>query len=418
MYHINHNNLLHTVLLVNSTSNFEKLLISLILRPDLGTYYMKLTSEEILGLSIDSIQQPTIEQLVEESSSTKPILIITQTENDPASEIFSVALRLKGKDKYEELSIGKGMEKNTIEIIRQMAELGKWICVKNVHLVPDWLLELEREYGEMKKNSDFRLWLICESTQGFSEAVMYKFVKVLYEYPMGIRQKCKRMLQNYAVMEQDRSILKEPKLMKIRVVLFLVLSVLQERRRFIPQGWSQKYEFGEADLKAALHLLKWLDSLTLGGRIDWLIMQKLNENVAFGGRINNLRDLKVLQRYLQEFFNNDSLSSRWTPLEGKVTIPTSSQWTDYLNALTKLPSQDTPEMFKLSKKSNASREIDYGLEILRELRMSYYGSGECDDDNLNHQQLEKQIKPILALWRKLAQVRHINRILDLTILCE
>ncbi|XP_061401208.1 cytoplasmic dynein 2 heavy chain 1, partial [Musca vetustissima] len=391
---------------VTTISNFEKLLLALILRPDLVTHYMKLTSEEILGLSIESIQQPTIEQLVEESSSAKPILMITQTENDPASEILSVALRLKGKDKYEELSIGKCMERKTIDVIRQMAELGKWVCVKNVHLVPDWLIELEREYGEMKKSQDFRLWLICESTQGFSEAVMYKFIKVLYEYPLGIRQKCKKILQNYAIMEQDRNILKEPKLMKIRVVLFLLLSVLQERRRFIPQGWSQKYEFGEADLKAALQIVRWLDATTMGGRVDWSIMQKLNENVAFGGRINNVRDLKVLQNYLQQFFKNDSLSSRWSPFDDNIIIPTSSQWSDYINALSKLPAQDAPELFKLSKKSNASREIDYGMEILKELRVSYYGGnmdGGDDENSQNYQQLEKQIKPILALWRKLAQ---------------
>ncbi|XP_065356058.1 cytoplasmic dynein 2 heavy chain 1 [Calliphora vicina] len=391
---------------VTTITSFEKLLISLIIRPDLVTHYMKLTAEEMLGISIESLQQPTIEQLVEESSAERPILMITQTENDPAAEILSVAVRTKGKDKYQEISIGKGMEKKAMEVIKLSAELGKWICVKNVHLVPYWLLELEREFGEVKKHPDFRLWLICESTQGFSEAVMYKFVKVLYEYPAGIKQKAKRMLQNYAAMEQDRSILKESKLMKIRVVLFIALSVIQERRRFIPQGWSQKYEFGEADLKAALQLMKWLDALMLGGRIDWQIMQKLNENVAFGGRINNLRDLLVLQKYLQEFFNNESLSSRWAPLEGRVTIPTSTQWSDYLNALAKLPAQDEPELFKLSKKSNVSREIDYGLEIMRELRVSYFGLGS--DNEMNQQNLEKQIKPLLALWRKLAQNCSIN----------
>lgn len=376
--------------------------MALIVRPDLVTFYMKSTSEDLLGINIDSIQQPSIEQLVEESSAEKPILMITQTENDPASEILSVALRTKGKDKYQEISIGKGMEKRAMEVVKLSAELGKWICVKNVHLVPSWLLELEREFGEIKKQADFRLWLICESTVGFSETVMYKFIKVIYEYPAGIKQKAKRMLQNYAAMEQDRRILKESKLMKIRVVLFIALSVLQERRRYIPQGWSQKYEFGEADLKAALQLLKWLDVVVLGGRTEWQIMQKLTENVAFGGRINNIRDLRVLQKYLQEFFNNESLGSRWTPLEGKVSIPTSTQWSDYLNALSKLPAKDEPELFKLSKKSNVSREIDYGHEVLRELRISNLDS--TGDNEMNQQNLEKQIKPILALWRKLAQV--------------
>lgn len=364
---------------------------------------MKLMAEEMIGTNIDSLQQPSIEQLVEESSADKPILMITQAENDPASEILSVATRLKGKDKYQEMSIGRGMERKAMEVIKVCAELGKWICIKNVHLVPDWLIDLDREFSELKKHVEFRLWLICESIHSFSETVIYKFVKVLYEYPTGVKQKAKRMLQNYASIEQDRSILKESKLMKIRVVLFIALSVLQERRRFIPQGWSQKYEFGEPDLKAALHLMKWLDGVMLSGRMDWQVMQKLTENVAFGGRIHNQRDLRVLQKYLQEFFNNESLSSRWTPFEGRAIITTSTQWSDYLNALSKLPAQDEPEIFKLSKKSNISREIDYSQEILKELRISYFGL--CQDNDLNQQNLEKQIKPILVLWRKLAQVR-------------
>uniref|UniRef100_A0A1A9WMF7 Cytoplasmic dynein 2 heavy chain 1 n=1 Tax=Glossina brevipalpis TaxID=37001 RepID=A0A1A9WMF7_9MUSC len=385
---------------VDNLTNFERLLLVQILRSDLITRYMRLTAEELLGLSIEAIQQPTIEVLVTESSCDKPIIMITQTENDPAFEIIALVSRLRGKDKYQEISIGRGMEKKALEIVKRSAELGHWVCIKNVHLAPEWLFELNKDLEVLKKSEDFRLWLICESTQGFSDAIIYKYVKVLYEYPSSIKQKAKKMLQNYATTEQDRSVLKEGKLMKIRVVLFLLLALLQERRRFIPQGWSQRYEFGESDLNTALTLLKWLDSLTVNNRCDWRIIQKLNENIAFGGRINNSRDLKILQKYLEVFLQNDSLSNRWAPFDGKVIIPTSQQWSDYVNALAKLPAQDEPETFKLSKKSNASRETDYAKCIIKELRVFHFGAASTDGDNL--QKIEQQIKPLLNLWKKLA----------------
>uniref|UniRef100_A0A1B0A9K7 Cytoplasmic dynein 2 heavy chain 1 n=1 Tax=Glossina pallidipes TaxID=7398 RepID=A0A1B0A9K7_GLOPL len=385
---------------VDNLANFDKLLLVQILRSDLITRYMRLTTEELLGLTLEAIQQPTVEQLVAESSSNKPIIMVTQTENDPSFEIIALISRLRGKDKYEEISIGRGMEKKALEIVKRAAELGQWVCIKNFHLVPDWLFELNKELDDFKKSEDFRLWLICESTQGFNEAIIYKYVKVLYECPSSIKQKAKKMLQNYAIAEQDRFILKEGKLMKIRVVLFLLLAVLQERRRFIPQGWSQHYEFGESDLNTALTLLKWLDSLTVNNRCDWRIIQKLIENTAFGGRINNSRDLKVLQKYLEEFLKNDSLSNRWAPFDGTAIIPTSQQWSDYGNALAKLPAQDEPHIFKLSRKSNTSREIDYAKSVLKELRVFHFGAPSSDGENL--QKIEQQIKPLLNLWKKLA----------------
>lgn len=384
------------------------MLIAQIFRPDLIASQLRITSTEILGISPDSMVQPTVEQLADESTSDKPILVITQTENDPAAEIKTVALKKVGRDHYNELSIGKGMERKALDAIKNAAEMGKWICIKNVHLVSTWLTELDRELGAMKRAEGFRLWLVCESTQGFNEAVIYKFIKVLYEFPAGIKNKVRRMLQNFAAADLKVQH-KDAKLLKIRVVLFILNAVLQERRRFIPQGWSKYYEFGDADLKAALEILHWLDAMTTSGKCDWKIMQRLCESVAFGGRINNTKDLHVLQRYLEEFFNTDALSNRWTPLNFKLMIPTTTGMQDYFAVLAKFPDFDEPETFKLSKHSNTSREIELIKGVIKELRNGYYKSDNENDspgqrlkpiDN----KLEKQIKPILTLWRKLAGV--------------
>jgi len=67
-----------------------------------------------------------------------------------------------------------------------------------VHLVPEFLTQMERELNEIQKSKDFRLWLLCESTEGFSESAVYKCLKVRYEQPKGLKQIVLRLLQNYA----------------------------------------------------------------------------------------------------------------------------------------------------------------------------------------------------------------------------
>ncbi|XP_067623203.1 cytoplasmic dynein 2 heavy chain 1-like [Eurosta solidaginis] len=390
-------------------SPFHCVLIVQIFRPDLMFTQLRRAATEIMGLSPESVVQPTVEQLADENTDDKPILVLTQTENDPGTEIQNAAIKKVGLEKYMELSIGRGMERRAIDAVRQAAELGKWICIKNVHLIPDWLLELDRELEVLKKRPGFRLWLICESTRGFSETIMYKFVKVLYEFPSGIKHKVRRMLQNFMLGEY-RKISKEPKLVKMRFVIFIVVAVLQERRKFIPQGWSKYYEFGEADLKAAMEVLRWLDKTMTSGRCDWTILQRLCENVAFGGRINNTRDLLVLQRYLEQFCCADVLSNRWTPLNTNVVVATSAQALDYLSAISKFPETDEPEVFHLSNHTNINREIEFSKEIIKELRTSYYKKSIAAEEivkgrvheSTDVNKLAKQIKPILALWRKLA----------------
>ncbi|CAD6999081.1 unnamed protein product [Ceratitis capitata] len=389
-------------------SSFHRVLIAQIFRPDLILTQLRRAAAEILGISLDSVVQPTVDQLAEENTENKPILVITQTENDPGTEIRNAAIKKIGLERYTELSMGCGMERRALEAVRQAAEVGKWICIKNVHLVPDWLSLLDRELEMLSKREGFRLWLICESTRGFSETIMYKFVKVLYEYPSGIKHKVRRMLQNFALSEY-RKISKEAKLVKIRFVIFIVTAVLQERRKFIPQGWSKYYEFGEADLKAALEVLRWLDSTMTSGRCDWTIMQRLCENVAFGGRISNTRDIQVLQRYLEEFCSADVLSNRWSPLNTKIVVPTSTQVLDYISATSKFPDTDDPETFHLSSFTNINREIEDSKKIITELRTTYYKKVDCPEESVEREKettdlkkLEKQIKPILALWRKLA----------------
>ncbi|KAH8263165.1 hypothetical protein KR044_005503 [Drosophila immigrans] len=378
-------------------SPFQRVLLAQIFRPDLLLPQLRLASSQLLGLSPEATNQPTVTQLLEQSSSERPILLICQAaELDPANE-------LRGNPKYLELAIGRGSEQRALAAVRQAAAAGQWLCVKNVHLVPEWLEQLERELAELQpKSPEFRLWLLCETTQGFSATTLYqRCLKVRYEQPPCLKQQVLRMLQNY---DQQQPQKQQPKCLKMRVVLFLLQAVLQQRRQFIPQGWSKYYEFGEADLKAALGVLGWLDAQLATTRCDWTLMQRLCEALAYGGRINNERDVQILRSYLSQFCCADVLSNRWLPLGLGNALPTSGQLQDYYAALEKLPAQDEPKMYGLASQAQQQREMEQARQLIKQLRLLHYGGvvgGDADVLNAR-QRLEQQIKPLLSLWRKLA----------------
>ncbi|KAH8413035.1 hypothetical protein KR009_007595, partial [Drosophila setifemur] len=387
-------------------SSFQRVLIAQIFRPDLMLQQLRKVSSDLLGISPDASTQPSVEQLLQQSSCDRPILMISKAENDPTTE-----LKKWGNQKYREMAIGRGSEKRVLAEMRQAASDGHWLCVKNVHLVPEFLTQMERELSEIQKSKEFRLWLLCETTEGFPESAVFKCLKVRYEQPKGLKQIVMRLLQNYAA-EQDQSVKSQPKSLKMRLVYFILTAVLQQRRQFIPQGWSKYYEFGEADLKAALGIVKWIDQQLNTGKCDWLLLQRLSEALAYGGRINNERDLEILRSYLNQFCTADVLSNRWSPLGLSLSIPTSNQIQDYYTALEKLPALDEPSMYGLANQAQQQREIEQAKGVIRELRSLHYGrgsekeSGAVKDgggDNLNERQkLEHQIKPLLNLWRKLA----------------
>jgi dynein heavy chain 1, cytosolic len=52
---------------------------------------------------------------------------------------------------------------------------------------------------------------------------------------------------------------------RIYFLLAWMHAVVQERLRYVPLGWSKKYEFGEADLRSALETIDtWVETAAQG----------------------------------------------------------------------------------------------------------------------------------------------------------
>ena len=81
-------------------------------------------------------------------------------------------------------------------------------------------------------------------------------------------------------------------------------ALVQERRTYIPQGWSKSYEFSYSDLKVSLEIIdNLLKEHEVTKSLNFEVLYGIFEEGIYGGRVDNPSDLKVLRAYLKKYFN-------------------------------------------------------------------------------------------------------------------
>lgn len=165
----------------------------------------------------------------------------------------------------------------------------------------------------------FRLWLTSEPHTKFPSILLQSSLKITYETPPGVRNNLMRTFQ-YVAPSQDQ------KLELAKTQLLFILSwfhaLIQERRTYIPQGWTKYYEFSYGDLKAGEAVILDLknDGNTAG--IQWQKVYGILENAIYGGRIDNEYDLRVLRTYMHQIFKDDTIKGQ-KKLSDVLVVPQS-----------------------------------------------------------------------------------------------
>lgn len=395
--------------------DFDKILITQIFRPDLLMTVVRQTTAKILGFNHLAMNQPTISQLAYESDKDKPILILSDPATDPSKELKEYVKNKNKLDKYVELSIGTGQELTAIQRIKTLISNGQWVCLKNVHLVPEFIKILELEFisSSSSFHQDFRLWILCESLEGFSDAFIMRSSCVYYELPNGLKLKVERHLRLWEPVLRTKT--ENPQGLKLSFIIFLFTGMIQERRSFIPQGFTKWYDFSDADLRAAMDLVHSFDSSkTPLKESEWDVIQGLMDILAFGGRIDRDQDLLVLKAHIINFFNNSVTSSNWALknlMRGELkAVPLSKNVEDYYNYIRTniMDNYSEPEYFGLARSTNVMKDVLFCRQLLKQLRYSHYETG-------NQENMEKRIRPIWNFWRGLTAVSFIN-LLNLSII--
>ena len=242
---------------------FQQLLIIQALRPDRLQTAMGIFAARALGLKELSPSTLNLRRLyTTETLPTEPILIIISPGADPSHEIQEVADEVVGEGSYHQVAMGQGQADKAIHLLHECANSGHWLCLKNLHLVTAWLPTLEKELNTLDPHQNFRLWLTTETHPKFPPILLQSSLKITYEAPPGVKRNLQRTYESWS----EEYIGDGGGVGRAQALFGLAWlhSVVQERRCYIPQGWSQFYEFSLADLRAGANLIDRLSSR--GGR--------------------------------------------------------------------------------------------------------------------------------------------------------
>ena len=250
-------------------TSFQQLLVLQALRPDRLQTAMEGFAMQTLGLKQLAPAALNLKRLCQlESLPTEPILIIISPGADPSQELQEMAEDTVGAEHYHQVAMGQGQAGPALRLLQDCALNGDWLCLKNLHLVTSWLPVLEKELNSLQPHRNFRLWLTTEVHLKFPAVLLQSSLKVTYEAPPSIKRNMQRTYETWSpeYISQGNSVVRSQALF----ALSWFHSIVQERRQYIPQGWSKFYEFTNADMRAAASIIDRLCSAQSGEIVMYL----------------------------------------------------------------------------------------------------------------------------------------------------
>nr|BCL66104.1 cytoplasmic dynein 1b heavy chain [Volvox africanus] len=378
---------------------FQQLLLVKAFRPDRLQSAM---SSFICGtLNIKSVSPPpfSLKTLIEmESRCDEPVLFITTPGADPSQELSEHAAATMGKERYHEVAMGQGQAEKAVALLRDCAKSGDWLVLKNVHLAVSWLPSLEKELLMLQKHENFRLFLTSEPHPKFPSTLLEMSLKITFEAPPGMKKNLQRTYEAWSAEYLSSG---PPIRAQLLFVLAWFHAVVQERRTYIPQGWTKFYEFSFSDLRSGMDVIT--QATRSGGAPQWPLLLGLLDDAIYGGRLDNPFDQQVLLTFLRRLFSPDivgAAGSKVRPLPGsKVVVPTTNHRTDYVSIISALPDVDTPGFFCMPDNIDRTAQQVNSSRVISQLKaMSLHADVT---GGFNRTQWQMQLGPLLRLWDQL-----------------
>ena len=293
---------------------------------------------------------------------TVPLLLCSAQGHDVSGRVESMARDLHKELNAVAMGSSEGFE-TADALLASGTKRGGWVMLKNVHLCIDWLKEVLVKRVQALGGSthkDFRLFITSEISPRLPTGLLRISDKIVAEAPSGVKASLYRF---FSSISKDR--FDNPVRNRLYLLLGWLHAVIQERLRFVPQGWTQKYEFTEAD---ATHALDVIDSLLGDGKgrltldpekLPWDAIRATLCRGVFGGRITSDTDQKVLNEIVDYLFSQASFNVDFKLVpssEDGPKMPEGNTREAYREWIEALPEYTPPEWIGLNRSAEKERE--------------------------------------------------------------
>merc|ERR1719242_2057863 len=305
----------------NDFQNFlEMMVIQKPFRPDQMIRSGNKFIESVFGWNLAEFaaNEETLTHIVKtQCDENTPILMASTPGNDPSAKIDGAAIEVFGEmtqeqmaKKYQAFALGSPKDYERADnAITQATKKGTWVCLKNVHLSPEWLQTLGKRLNRLKKDPNFRLFMTMEIHPKVPVTLLRKSSIIIFEPPLGIKASLQRTFNGVEERRVDRAPAQRSRLY---VSLGWLHATILERLRFVPIGWSKAFEFSETDLFTAMEALdEWIDKVADGqdsidpNIIPWDALHKMLVQYVYGGRVDNKYDTARLEGFVEYLFSTE-----------------------------------------------------------------------------------------------------------------
>ncbi|KAF6766456.1 dynein [Ephemerocybe angulata] len=262
------------------------------------------------------------------------------------------------------------------QAIAAASRQGSWVLLKNVHLAPSWLGQLEKKLQTLNPHRNFRLFLTMEINPSIPVNILRQSRLIMNEPPPGIKA---NLLDSLRGIPPAR--LSQGPAEKVRLYFLLAWfhAVVQERLRYAPLGWSKIYDFNDSDMSSASGTIDtWLNSVSKGRAnidpavIPWDALRTLIKQSVYGGRVDSDFDQRILDSFVDALFtpNAYNVDFELAPsVSGQqlLSSPDGTKMEHFLSWVQSLPDREPPSWLSLPPTAERVIAVAQGTK-LRKMR--------------------------------------------------
>lgn len=263
------------------------------------------------------------------------------------------------------------------QAISLAARQGSWVLLKNVHLAPAWLGQLEKRLQNLNPSRSFRLFLTMEANPVIPVNILRQSRIVVEEPPPGIKANLRDSLKSIAPARLSQGPAEKSRLY---FLLAWFHAVVQERLRYVPLGWSKTYDFNDSDMASAFETIDgWLNAVAKGRAnvdpvaIPWDALRTLIKQSVYGGRVDSDFDQRVLDSFVDALFTPHAYNNDFelVPQDGTVKtvlVPEGTKMEQFMAWVDRLPDREPPVWLSLPANAERVIAVKKGDEVLSKLR--------------------------------------------------